>query len=148
MWFFDTPGTPGGASIVERNFLGSKQPVWITFQVCLIWGSGTPATTMTGCCLSSQDFSLCLTRRCQKELPRPCTRDATVLRQLCLMFVWSGVQALLQWLRRAAKYLSSQDFSICFQQRWQKELQGPVVGMLLSRNIYTLYLFDRGFRLS
>ena len=76
------------------------------FQVCLIWGSGTPATTTTGCCLSSQDFSLCLTRRCQKELPRPCTRDATVLRQLCLMFVWSGVQALLQWLRRAAKYLS------------------------------------------
>ena len=29
MWFFDTPGTPGGASIVERNFLGSKQPVCI-----------------------------------------------------------------------------------------------------------------------
>ena len=29
MWFFDTPGTPGVASIVERNFLGSKQPVWL-----------------------------------------------------------------------------------------------------------------------
>ena len=28
MWCFDTPGTPGGASIVERIFLGSKQPVW------------------------------------------------------------------------------------------------------------------------
>ena len=27
MWFFDTPGTPGGVSIVERMFLGSKQPV-------------------------------------------------------------------------------------------------------------------------
>ena len=32
---------------------------------------GTPATTTTGCCLSSQDFSLCLTRRCQKELQGP-----------------------------------------------------------------------------
>ena len=27
MWFFDTPGTPGGGSIAERNFLGSKQPL-------------------------------------------------------------------------------------------------------------------------
>ena len=29
MWFFDTPGTPGGASIVERNFFWTKQPLWI-----------------------------------------------------------------------------------------------------------------------
>ena len=28
MWFFDTPGTPGGGSIVERMFFGSKQPLW------------------------------------------------------------------------------------------------------------------------
>ena len=27
MWFFDTPGTPGAGSIVERIFLGSKQPL-------------------------------------------------------------------------------------------------------------------------
>ena len=139
---------------------------------------------MTGCCLSSQDFSLCLTQRCQKELPRPCTRDAAfVLGQLCFRFVWSGVQALLQWLwydgllpfqprlqlmfdpkmpkrtprphtRDAAIVpgqclfdlglrhfcndydmmgccLSSQDFSLCLTQRFQKELQGPVLGMLL-----------------
>ena len=29
MLFFDTPGTPGGVSIVERIFSGSKQPVWL-----------------------------------------------------------------------------------------------------------------------
>ena len=29
MWFFDTPGTPGGVSIAERIFGGSKQPVCI-----------------------------------------------------------------------------------------------------------------------
>ena len=29
MWFFDTPGTPGGASIVERIFFESKQPLWL-----------------------------------------------------------------------------------------------------------------------
>ena len=28
MWFFDTQKTPGGASIVERNFFESKQPLW------------------------------------------------------------------------------------------------------------------------
>ena len=28
MWFFDTPETPGGASIVERIFFESKQPLW------------------------------------------------------------------------------------------------------------------------
>ena len=28
MWFFDTPGTPGGGSIVERMFFESKQPLW------------------------------------------------------------------------------------------------------------------------
>ena len=28
MWFFDTPETPGGASIVQRNFFESKQPLW------------------------------------------------------------------------------------------------------------------------
>ena len=28
MWFFDTPGTPWGASAVERNYFGSKQPLW------------------------------------------------------------------------------------------------------------------------
>ena len=27
MWFFDTPGTPGAGSIVERIFGGSKQPL-------------------------------------------------------------------------------------------------------------------------
>ena len=28
MWFFDTPGTSGGESIVERIFFESKQPLW------------------------------------------------------------------------------------------------------------------------
>ena len=28
MWFFDTHGTPGGASIVERIFFEPKQPLW------------------------------------------------------------------------------------------------------------------------
>ena len=30
MWFFDTPGTPGGGSIVERMFFESKQPLWFS----------------------------------------------------------------------------------------------------------------------
>ena len=46
MWFFDTPGTPGGGSIVERIFSRSKQPLclgylWNDFEmswISLSWG--------------------------------------------------------------------------------------------------------------
>ena len=34
MWFFDTPGTPGGGSIVERMFFESKQPLWYWVLPC------------------------------------------------------------------------------------------------------------------
>ena len=32
-WLFDTPGTTGGRSIVERFFLGSKQPLCFCFFI-------------------------------------------------------------------------------------------------------------------
>ena len=126
--------------------------------VCLIWGAamtiasccccGTPATTTTGCCLSSQDFSLCLTRRCKKELQEPVEGMLFLPGQLWIMFdvclVWgsSTPETTL-----TVCCLSSQDFSICLTQRCQKELQGPVVGMLLlSQDNYVWRLFGLGFR--
>ena len=109
---------------------------------------GTPATTTTGCCLSSQDFSLCLTRRCQKELQGPVlgmllSRDNYVwcLFDLGFRHSWNNFDSLLHFQPRLQALmrgccLSSQDFSLCLTKRWQKALQGPELRMLLSQDKY------------
>ena len=40
-------------------------------DVCLIWSSSIPETTLIVCRFYNHDFSICLTRRCQKELQCP-----------------------------------------------------------------------------
>ena len=112
--------------------------LWIMFDVCLIWGSSTPETTLTVCCISSQDFSIRLTQRCQKE---GCYCPGTIMFDVCLVWGSSTPETTL-----TVYCLSSQDFSICLNGRCQKELQGPVVGMLLSQDNYVWCSFVLGFR--
>ena len=91
---------------------------------------GTPATTTTGCCLSSQDFSLCLTRRCQKELQGPVlgmllSWDNYVwcLFDLGFRHSWNNFDSLLPFHPK---------HQLMFDLKMLKELQGPVLEMFLS----------------
>ena len=63
MWFFDTLGTPGGASILERIFFESKQPLWFASVTILrLQGLSIRPNSLKRPCISVLDTSRCLVK--------------------------------------------------------------------------------------